>query len=381
MRPSNRANNDLHGSKPSWFYPARTCPLPSWLRVADAPRPVRIILADDSRGGVAERLNLLEGGKRFRCNFIEPGLVSYADCGGDMELLRKETIEKHLRTKVGNPLTIGHVRTNKLVASTEVHGRVDNVGYDDKTGWFFCEGTVDTDAAREKIRNGWRPSTGYRVNGFGPGGVHHNIPYAQELASIEFHHLAIVENPRYEGASYRLNAKTQKTTAMNPLKWFRKIVKPAAEAGAAATETVETGSFPADATVEIDGKPVRMNELVDAHKAALAAAAPAKVDDEARENTLTGDDEVEVDGTKVKVAALVTSYRSQAAAVRENAKQAAAKTAAEVDARKNEGNQSFRVLSGARAQPVADVPERANSSNSTQEQLARGADRYGSGKN
>lgn len=348
-----------------------------------------LIVGNDRETRVEERLNIAPSGKRFRCNFIEPGLVSYTDCGGDVELLRQETIEAALHTALGNPLTIGHVRTNKLVAAA--HGRVENVGRDPATGWFFADGTVETDEARARIRNNAKPSCGYTVTSFGPGGVWHNMHYAREITGIKFHHLAIVDNPRYEGAGYRLNSKTTKTTAMNPLKWFKKKITPAAEAGGTPIETTESGELSPDTNVELgNGKTVKLNELVEAFN------------NPARANEITADSEIEYTGAdqkvrKVKFSELTTAHEDRENGVespasklarekaeetaRENSIKEAARVAAEALERENAaGKNSFRVLAAARTAPALPVIERANSADTVNEQLARGSNRYGSEK-
>ena len=352
-----------------------------------------------------ERLNYAPSGKRFFCNFIEPGLVSYEDCGGDTELLRKETIDAALATAIGNPLTVRHVPTN--IAQVELErvsrGEIDKVGYNAETGWYFCEGPVTDDHARQLLRandlNRPKPSCGYTVLEFGPGGVYHNIPFAREITKIKFHHLAIVDNPRYEGADIRLNSKTPMT---NPLKWLRKKLVPAT-ATAAETTVEETGEIAADATIEIDGKQVRFNELADAHRKKLDAdkleadrVAKEKADKDAaaaRENGMThlnGDDEVEVDGKKVKMNALIDCFRVYGCREneadkkkdddekRENAlREKAEKDRIAAEAARENGTKHYRVLQGARtADPV--VVERTNSANTEQEQIRRGEERYGS---
>ena len=339
-----------------------------------AASPIRVIVCDD-RQTLGERLNLLPSGKRFRCNFIEPGLVSYADQGGDVELLRQETIERALRTALGNPLTIGHVRTNKIV--TNAHGRIENVGRDAETGWFFADGSVETDSARNHIRNNCKPSCGYRVKAFGPGGVWHNMPYAREITEIEFHHLAIVENPRYEGAKFRLNSKTQ-PAMKNPFKLIMNLLKPAAEAGGQPiTERVE-GEVAPDSTVDVGGKPVALSDLVARYN-----------EGPVRTNEITPESEIEFESApgktvKVKFSDLTQNYvdrlngveSPEQKAARENAAQAAAASSAEAE--RQNGKQSFKVLSAARQAQAPIVTERANSANTVQEQLARGASRYGS---
>lgn len=354
------------------------------MRVRPGPGPARlppVIEAPSAQERYlgSERLNIAVGGKRFRCDFIEPGFVNYSDTPGlGMELLRKNAIDAALSSAVGMPLIIQHVPTTSPVPVERICGRVDKAGYDERTNWFWCEGTVDSDAARECIKKGEKTSVGFRVNQTSPGGMDHNISYTQELTGITFHHLAIVDNPRYEGANIRLNALGQKqTTAMPAFKFIKKIVR---QIAGGANETVEeTGELPADATIEIDGQAVRLNDLKDHHLKVEQAKAAAKAAE------LTGDTEVEVaPGQRVKVSVLAESYRTNAKA--DAAKKTAdedRKKAEKADAdraeeeRKNAGAQSFRVLAGASKIPVAEVAAVTGRANTLQDRMALGNERYG----
>lgn len=360
--------------------------------------PATLVFNPTDRFTRSERLNIAPSGKRFSCNFIEPGIINYADAGGGIELLRKETIDEALNTAIGNPLTVGHISTKLSDFAGREHGRTDRVHYNADSGWYICEGSVSTDEARERIKRGERPSCGYSVLEFGPGGIYHNIPYEAEIKRIKFHHLAIVDNPRYEGADIRLNSKP--TPAM--FKIFKNIFSK--DAAGKDQTTVEETTLPGETMIEVDGKQVRLNELT-AAKIAADAAAKKKADAEAaaRANAIHGDDDVEIDGKKVKVNELVKCYQTygkcnekganeekseEAKEKRDNElKVAAEKEKAEAAARENAaaaGRQSFKVLAGASSTPPLGNTARANSAGTQQECLARGKSRYGTathGKN
>lgn len=349
----------------------------------------RIVLTD-LRFTYGERLNIAPSGKRFRCNFIEPGLVDYGDVGGDVELLRKETIDAALATLANNPLTIGHVSTriNQTDLQRLTRGSIDRWGYEPDSGWFWCEGPVTDDHARERIRRNAKPSVGYTVTSFGPGGMYHNIRFAREITGIKFHHLAIVENPRYEAADIRLNAKNQtgKPVMPNLIKWLKKKIVPATSEGGQATETTEAVEMAPDTVLEIEGgKTVRLNDVI----AAKIAADKKEADDAAasRENaTIDGDSLIEyAPGKTAKLNELMASHAARQNEADDDDEEKKKKekdrenAAAAETARKNEGGKSFRVLSQARNTP-APVPQesRANSANTLAEQVQRGRDRYGS---
>lgn len=200
------------------------------------------ILDDQGRAFGAleiDRHNIAVGtGGRFKAWFMTPGIINYEDVpGGGRELLKKETIDRALASLMGAPLTLGHI-SNKLTNFEEVaNGKVDRVGFDADKGWHFCEGVVETENARNHIRDGWGVSVGSVVEEFGDPGLWLNDPYDKEITRLRFHHLALVppgQKPRIDESAIRLNSTKPK---MSFLKLFRS--KAAANGAAATVETVE----------------------------------------------------------------------------------------------------------------------------------------------
>jgi len=258
--------------------------------VLEAPTYLRIIDTD--------RFNF-SGGTKFKSKFIEPGIVSYKDMvNGGIELLRKETIDKCLDTAIGNPLTIGHVDVSKVDRHTVENGIIESVSYNPEDGWYYCEGTVDTDAAKSKMRAGKRPSCAYEVTSFGPGGVYHGIRYEREITGLKFQHLAIVEKPRYEDAVFRLNSFVSNSTT-NMFKLFQKL---ADRLNGVEDKQEKVQEIPGETLVDVDGKSVRLNDLMSVWKTQKGQVFEA-----------SADDEVEVDGKRVRMHELVNCYRSYAA--------------------------------------------------------------------
>jgi hypothetical protein len=353
------------------------------------------------------RFNVAEGGKRFRCEFIREGPVDYSDIGMGIEVLRRETIAAALNSYIGRPLTLGHVSTTLAAERLDAvaEGRVDKVGWDPETGWFFCEGTVETDAARAAGMT-MRPSAGLVVKGYGPAGRWNNVKYERELTAIEFHHLALVPRGRYEEADFRLNAVTTKLGEITMFKFIAKILKKNAE-GKEETVTEER-ELPADTEIDVGGTKVRLNALIESKQAIDRAAADAETarlakekadkaaaDAAARNNAapVTDETEVLVDGKKVTIKDLKAAHAANA--TRGNAVKAAAdaraaeeaKAAAEKErlnaAAKAAGFASYEALAHAQERAAQSQISVAGSSGSEQEALERGAARYGSvaGKN
>jgi len=217
---------------------------------------------NDLRLVLGDRFNLANvEGKRFTSRFIEPGIVSYEDMGLGYELLRKSTIDKCLNSARGNGLTIGHV--GLATPADRTNGSVEDVRYNAADGWYYAEGSVLTDDARSLMRRGQLPSCAYRVKALGPGGVYHGIRYNREITELEFHHLAIVEKPRYEDANFRLNART-----INPqntmFKFITRIISRinGADGKAEKTNIEETPmEVSPESSLVIDGAEVRINDL------------------------------------------------------------------------------------------------------------------------
>lgn len=254
----------------------------------------------------------------------------YPEINKGIEVLRRATIMEALDTFIGKPLTIEHIDPRMNVADEAVmakvsHGVVDKVGLDKDTGWFYCEGTIASEAARAGAAT-MNPSCGFRVNETGAGGRWNNLPYERELTNIEFHHLALTnKRPRYEEAEFRLNSVLSDQGKTMKFKLLRTIA--AALTGGA--PTVQEVDVPEDATVKLaNGKEVRLNAVIEAHEKAETAAATAAEEqkkkdaaaaDASRTNAVTDDTEVLVAGKKVKVKDLTAAYEA-----RENA--AAAET-------------------------------------------------------
>lgn len=342
-----------------------------------------VVVSPTERIALGERINVAPTGKKFRSNFIEPGLISYKDNpNGAVELLRAETIREALNSMIDSPLTIRHPARPWTKAQVE-NGVVIEVGRDNESGWFWAAGTVDTDKARERINAGDGVSCGFDVlETDETAGTWHNIPYARELTKIRFHHLAIVEHPRIEDADIRLNATS---TALPMFKFLSKLSRKKADN--TGDEVVEqTHELPADATVKIDGKDVRLNELAASHVKRLsdeaAAAESARItqkakDDEAaaaaaRNNAATITDETVIDlggGKSATVKELKAGKTAaDAAVVRENAR---------LEEEKKTGKQAFATLAEARNNAAAQPPVRKNSSGTIDEKMLRGELMFG----
>lgn len=146
-------------------------------------------------------------GRYFTSRFLEPGIAHYEELG-DI-LITKETLNKFVHTMVGAPVIIDHEDvTDKNVDKLRV-GVISRVWFNEFDGWFYCEGILTDNEAIDLIKNqGWNVSCAYSFESV-PKDMHNGKKIDLEFIDGEFLHLAIVKNPRYEGANIVVNSKIE----------------------------------------------------------------------------------------------------------------------------------------------------------------------------
>lgn len=153
-------------------------------------------------------------GRYFVSRFIEPGIAHYEELG-DI-LITKETLNKFIQTMIGVPVIIDHEDvTDKNVDKLRV-GSVSKVWFDEFDGYFYCEGILTDQEAIDLVKNqGWNVSCAYSFVADETKKQHNGKDIDMEFTDGEFLHLAIVKNPRYEGANIVVNSKDKKETVEN----------------------------------------------------------------------------------------------------------------------------------------------------------------------
>ena len=149
-------------------------------------------------------------GRKFKSRFLTPGVAGYPGQFGNV-LIKKESFDKFINTMVGVPVIINHKDITTKNANDERVGVVSNVWFDDKDGWYWCDGIIWDETAQNLITDkGWSVSCSYDVllADDTPRKTENNIPYDIEFLDGVFTHLAIVDNPRYERANIVFNSKT-----------------------------------------------------------------------------------------------------------------------------------------------------------------------------
>ena len=149
-------------------------------------------------------------GRKFKSRFLTPGIAGYPGQFGNV-LIKKESFDKFVKTLEGAPVIINHKNLTEENADTARVGVVSNVWFNDKDGWYWCDGIIWDKTAQNLITDkGWSVSCSYDVKlADDAGGSENNIPYNIEFLDGVFTHLAIVNNPRYERANIVFNSKTE----------------------------------------------------------------------------------------------------------------------------------------------------------------------------
>jgi Uncharacterized protein conserved in bacteria (DUF2213) len=232
-----------------------------------------LLVGTDLRSILCDRINLLEGSSKFSCRMIEPGIISYLNTPErDVVLIRKETIDRGIASARGNPLTIDHVdMSESLVLEDVSNGTVHEVRYNAADGWYYVDGVVETDQARNLIRRGYKPSCAFKEKSVAintTGLRYHGFHYDKEITELEFHHLAIVKKPRFEEAIFRLNSISP--TMNQFFLYVQRVLRKnkadgTPELDAAGKEIQETSieKVQIDGTIEVEyqGRKMRMNDL------------------------------------------------------------------------------------------------------------------------
>lgn len=150
-------------------------------------------------------------GRFFRARFLQPGLVKYSF---GVCLLTKEVIDSFVQGFVGCSVTIDHVEIDEDNCDDVCCGVISRVEYNEEDGWYWCEGILRDPNAIELVRNGYTVSCQYEITEYADNtknALHNGIEYDKIILGGKCEHLAIVKNPRYEGAMIAVNAQEFRT--------------------------------------------------------------------------------------------------------------------------------------------------------------------------
>lgn len=144
-------------------------------------------------------------GRPFVSRFIEPGIAHYKELG-DI-LITKETLNKFINTMVGCPVIIEHEDVTDANADKLRVGVVSRVWFNEMDGYFYCEGILTDPEAIDLVKNqGYNVSCAYSFVSDNTKRTHNGKEIDMEFIDGEFLHLALVKDPRYEGANIVVNS-------------------------------------------------------------------------------------------------------------------------------------------------------------------------------
>ncbi len=249
------------------------------------------------------RNSVTEWPKVYSCNFIEPGLISYEDQGMGKCYVSKETLDKMAPSFVGKPVVDkrNHIDGMKPDDFNRVaDGVIAKVYYKPEDGQYWADFILWDDEVKNQIeQEGYSVSCAYSVKKKGQGGIRNNIEFDQEVLEGEYTHLAIVPNPRYNGARIILNSLQGGSMK------FKATIKRLGE-------KFKNAISADDSSIDVDGEKIPMKDIVSeyeaeeketaekakketADKEEAAKATPAKEEELGEDSTLTiGDKEVTI---------------------------------------------------------------------------------------
>lgn len=160
-------------------------------------------------------------GRQFKSRFLVPGLVKY-DYG--VCLLTKENADKFIHGFVGCPVVINHREVTDDNAKAVSVGNIFSVWFDEKDGYYWCNGIINDKQAIELINKGYSVSCQYTITEYSDNdsnALHNGNPYDKIIENGKPEHLAIVNNPRYEGAIIAVNDNGTKALEYEGTKNFQ----------------------------------------------------------------------------------------------------------------------------------------------------------------
>ncbi len=162
------------------------------------------------------------GRKRYRSRFIEPGVISYEDVGQGLVMVGRDALDRMRPSFVGMPVfNLVHKDVDpdaafdfeNATSEDMAVGVVASVGRDED-GWDWAEMVIwDEDTQVNIDEKGFTVSCAYEADKSGPPGKYHGIKFDEEVLDGHYLHMAIVNNPRYEGSTIIQNAKGATTVA------------------------------------------------------------------------------------------------------------------------------------------------------------------------
>ena len=262
--------------------------------------------------------------KRYTALHITPGLVDYTEEGQrETVLIKKEALDKMNRSFLGKPVfnfihkiispDVAFDFTGEEVEKYAV-GIVSEIGYDVESGYYTVNMMVWDEKTQENIdENGFNVSCAYVPETI-DGGIYNNVPYDEEVIDGEYHHMAIVEDPRYGDARIFANSKNTKYGGvmskkikllnLGKTKKQRQNMVPD-EKKETETDKDEMSMNMDSVLVDEEGNEFPVSELVENYKASM------KENMEKEETVVNMEDTISIDGKEVSMKDLYDNYRAK----------------------------------------------------------------------
>lgn len=268
------------------------------------------------------------------------GVARYED---EDIFVSNKTIKSMCKSFEGKPIFVEHKDVPVEEWQSVADGYVSDCFYNENDGKFWTKFVAVSDEARDAISKGWAVSNAYFPTFSNVGGTWINVDYNREVIGGKFDHLAIVDNPRYEGAvimtpdEYKAYNVTmsQELEALNNAKDEpkEKVKKSMFKLFKTEKVAVQNEADLDNAFASFEGAPeegVSIAELTEAYKNAKKDEAVEEKEDKAENKcSYNMDDELEIDGKKVKFEELVNAYMKKKNADEEAEKEEEAKAKAE----------------------------------------------------
>lgn len=267
-----------------------------------------------------EHLNARDFPAIYYCRHMEPGL-----CGYDKEkiLVDADAMKNMNPTFAGKPVYVGHQKVDVSKIQEQADGYVIESFYNELDGWSWAKFIVVSDKGKDAIARGWAVSNAYIPSEFASGGQSHAIDFERKIVNANYTHLAIVPDPRYEGAkvftpeqykAYCLDKKAHLDEMKNSKgekKMFKRFFKTEQK------EVTNSNDIDENTMVELtNGKSVSIKEMIETVENAKTKKNSEDEDKKDKKEQLNADTEVDVGGEKMPLSQLMNKYAN---AQKENA--------------------------------------------------------------
>ncbi len=350
----------------------------------------------------AEKKNANQFPRFFYARHMQPGLAQYLT---ETILVDTAACKRMCATGRGKPVYIGHQNVDLKNIKQEANGYITDSFYNELDGWLWFEFMAIDDAMYQRIANGDSVSNAYIPTEWGPRGTKNNCAYDREIVNADFTHLAIVPDPRYEGAkiftpdefkTYQEMMRRELLELQNANDESAKGNKPMFKFLKTKREEVQNP----DAETQVEFKNEKgdvlnptVKELIEVYNAKKnaddeAAAKKKAEEDEEKKEKMNEDTEIDVgDGTMVPLKEMMNVYcdmmKSKGSEMKNSAeKEAADKAAADKKAAEDKAALEVKNANEKKAEELrnANRNPKTTTIDTSLDKVERGKQRYGSSK-